>query len=147
MKEASPWEILAACCCLLLLLTAHGLLTVCYLLFAVYRLLSAVGCLLFASADSIRGGKGEASSRLRVYSFSLYKRSMRTMTGTNFSVAQIRNRERPDHVARCTSAALITRFVINQDRGRESVCSPSLRTGLAGLPHPALQLVVHPVRG
>ena len=30
----------------------------------------------------------------------------------------------------------------NSDRGRESVGSPSLRTGQAGLPHPALQLVV-----
>ena len=28
-------------------------------------------------------------------------------------------------------------------RGRENVSSPSLRTGLADLPHPALQLVVH----
>ena len=32
---------------------------------------------------------------------------------------------------------------VSDDRGRESVRSPSLRTGQAGLPHPALQLVVH----
>src|SRR5882672_1293209 len=34
-----------------------------------------------------------------------------------------------------------------RDRGRESVTSPSLRTGLADFPHPALQLVVLPPRG
>jgi len=33
------------------------------------------------------------------------------------------------------------------DRGRESLCSPSLRTGQADFPHPALQLVVLPPRG
>ena len=34
-------------------------------------------------------------------------------------------------------------FSRTSDRGRESVRSPSLRTGRAGLPHPALQLVGH----
>jgi len=33
------------------------------------------------------------------------------------------------------------------DRGRESVSSPSLRTGQADFPHPALQLVILPRRG
>ena len=32
---------------------------------------------------------------------------------------------------------------LDMDRGRDGLNRHSLRTGLAGLPHPALQLVVH----